>query len=168
MGCFDSTCAFSRTSVHYGDRILWVALHPNARIEDGTYSLIRPHSSQKFRFVELGIYNYYGCVEGFNVEDGLENVRGKDWWDYQFIVHESVANGLLDKPLSDYRSLEVAANQLLIIAHQARIQVLGHNLLGSQCFDRDEVELQRKLLHLTSEVLDRKEAQLNEYEDYED
>lgn len=41
MGCFDSTCAFSRTAIHYGDEVLLVALNYNLYREDllQTYNL---------------------------------------------------------------------------------------------------------------------------------
>lgn len=174
MGSFDWTCAFSRTAISYGDEILLVALSTYENLDKSTYGLLFTNVpiDRKYRFIGIGNYNDYGTIDEF--ENDVSGVEG-NWWDYQFMVHSSVAEGLLGKPLKTYPDLSVAVEKLLDIAHTARIQVMHNDLLGTQFYDREEIELQRKVLSLTLEILDRKdkelaevEAEYDEYENWDD
>lgn len=183
MGCFDSTCAFSRTAIHYGDEVLLVALNYNLYREDllQTYNLsnrlfdyrerkkegkLDPpgYDRNPFRFIGVGIYNDYGSIEGF---DNSIPDRTKLWSDYQFLVHKSIAEGLLNRPLN-LENLEEDATELIDLAFIARVQLKGNHTLGAQHFDKDEINIQRKLIALTSLVLDRHQDYLSQYEDEEE
>ena len=94
MGCFDGTCVFSRTAIRSGDEVLMVVLHREGQKRWDTYELIKEcHSPSPFRFLGLGPYNGYGTIDEYTQDDV------GDWWDYQFLVHQSVAEGLLHKSL---------------------------------------------------------------------
>lgn len=181
MGCFDSTCAFSRTAIHCGDEVLLVALdYNNAYRKDllETYRLMNQlfdykrrkkagrfdsrYDKSPFRFIGVGIYNDYGSIEGF--DNDIPNKIEGSWWDYQFFVHKSVAEGLLDRSL-DLNNLEEDAIELIELAFIARVQLKGNAILGAQYFDKNEIDIQRKLTTLTNLVLDRHQDYLSQYED---
>jgi hypothetical protein len=164
MGCFDSVCPFSRTSIHVGDEVLLVALNPNL-YENAltTYGLIaRTFEKEKFRFIGIGKYNDYGTIEGYDSREDLK--PGVPYWLYQFMVHRSVAEGLLEKNLDDFNDLKDAAEELIEIAFTARTQLIYETLLGEQYFDEEELRIQYKLLELTKEVLDRKSEYLKDFD----
>lgn len=183
MGCFDSTCAFSRTSVHHGDEVIMVVTKANY-IKD-TYNLgQRVYEYQESRararenandpeyiklwqprspfvYIGIGIYNDYGSIESFDI-DPLKD-KG-EFWDYHFFCHKSVAEGLVDATITE-ENLEAAVIKLVGIAFLARIQLFGNTLLGEQYYSKDEIILQRKLSKLRESVLDRQWEYLKQYDE---
>jgi hypothetical protein len=184
MGCFDSTCAFTRTAVGSGDEILIVALDPKSYCCSGggftTYDLSNnagyykrvktsedmPNPVSPFRFLGIGHYNSYGTIDEFDNDAGLEQEE-RSWWDYQFIVHREVAEGLLNKKL-DPNNLEDDVIRLIEIAYLARVQLHGNDLLGVQHADKAERVLQLKLLGLATTILERELEMLEDDEEDDD
>lgn len=181
MGRFDYTCAVSRTSLHAGDEVLYVALNDKettegllSRIhslkrtaeywkEDGTHSTERFEDlkSRFLRHIDIGVYDDYGSIEGYDHESGLDIKQ--DWWDYQFMVHRSVAEALIQQPLDKSRLY----NQLEIIVERAflaRVSLVTPGLVGAQYYDRKEIELQETILKATQVILDKKKIQLDDWD----
>ena len=159
MGSFDVTCAFSRAEIMPDDEVLLVVTHQN---NWDTYKLMSDcdeyKSSQQelksqlkspFQFIGVGLYNDYGTIEGFARE-----FKEGDWWGYQFMVHRTIAETLLDRPLN-LANLEDDVIQLIDIAYQLRIQ-LQTGLLGSQFVELEEMEMQRKLIQATDSFLQKR------------
>lgn len=166
MGCFDETCALTRTSISEGDSVLLVAL-TFTRYPNGIYDLnqaiahaqaITPGQTHSiFRFVGLGEYNSYGGIPEFDpdVPDHL------DWWHYQFMVHQSAAEAILGYSLPGPTfTLTESAIELIRLAGLARVQVLGNVLLGRQHVDQTELTLQLLLHQVTGQILSQKQSGL--------
>lgn len=194
MGCFDSTCAFTRTSVSAGDEVLLVGIRPrepftsfdtynlaneiyaynvNIEYEEKVEELGRKNSIDfgeriqhynPIRFSVIGTYDDYGSVEVNN--EKFDNETGLDekytYYDWQFFVHKQVVDTLIGYTVTNYDNLTNVIQKLVNIAMLARIQLAGNCLLGQQHYDRNEIELQRKLLNVTDRILADK---LQEYDD---
>ncbi|MBE9144058.1 hypothetical protein [Planktothrix mougeotii] len=148
MGSFDVTCAFSRAGIRIGDEVLLVVTYQN---NWDTYTLmsdchqykfsnqqLNPQPQSPFQFIGVGLYDDYGAIEDFNHE-----VKEGDWWEYQFMVHRTIAETLLDRPLN-LAHLEDDVIQLISMAYQLRIQ-LRTGFLGNQFVNLEEMEMQRIL-----------------------
>lgn len=187
MGCFDSTCSLTRTSIHVGDKVLIVAVPWNAQYAANTYefgSLLGSHlryvrenkeMREKFgmdhdvfplkeplRFHGVGEYNDYGTIEGFDNDAGSRDpgVQGS-WWDYQFMVHYDALVAFMDG--EEYEKAENKLDYLKRFTYkamQARVQLFGHGLLGAQHYDIEEVQLQTKLADIVRATLNWKSQQL--------
>lgn len=181
MGSFDATCAYTRTAIRGGDEVLMVALSTGTYMRDSlldTYNLLnywhnyrrrKEEYKPPYRFIGLGVYNSYGTIEGF--DNVIEDRVAGGWADYQFLVHRSVAEGLLGHQLTPglpSESYEGVAFKLIEIAFQARIQLKGNHLVGEQHVDEDVILLQRKVLALASDVLDKHQKYLDQFKDDED
>ena len=157
MGSFDATCAFSRTGITVDDEVLLVATHTNDWDTstlmgywdkyEFSHQQLKPQFESPFRFIGVGLYDDYGAIEGFD-----NQVAEGDWWEYQFMVHRTIAETLLDRPLN-LANLEDDALQLIDIARLLRIQLQGTGLLGSQFIELEEMEMQRKLIQATDSFL---------------
>lgn len=157
MGSFDMTCAISRTGIKMGDEVLFVG---TARDDWDTYSLEQDYLEyinyidervNPFRFVKIGLYNDYGNIKGFEDSKAKEIKIGfglqirDDWYKYQFMVHRTIAEYLLGRPL-DVDNLTSDVMKLLNIAYRLRIQLQGTGILGRQFIDLEEMKSQRKLI----------------------
>jgi hypothetical protein len=156
MGSFDVTCAFSRAGITVGDEVLLVVTHQN---NWDTYKLmsdchqykfsnqqLKPQLESLFQFIGVGLYEDYGGIEDF-----YQEAKEGDWWEYQFMVHRTIAETLLDRPLN-LANLEDDVLQLINIAYLLRIQ-LQTGFLGSQFVNLEEMEMQRKLIQATDNFL---------------
>ena len=163
MGSFDSTCAFTRTSISEGDPILLVALKPDVPLSTANI-FMGLHQEDVFRFIGIGEYDSYGTIEEFD-----NDVEGGDWWDHQFMVHRPVAEALLryklKKSMKDSQ-LKDAAITLIRMAHTARVQ-LECGLVGAQYFDKEEIDLQLLLNREALEILELRQRFLEETEEDE-
>lgn len=197
MGCFDSTCAFTRTSVSCGDEVLLVGIKPREpyprwdtyNLADDIYrfnittkqneemielekkyeglTLTKYDVYNPIRFAVIGSYDDYGSVEVNN--ERFDNETGLDekytYYDWQFFVHKSVVDSLIGYTVTNYDNLTDVVTKLVNLAFIARIQLACNCLLGQQHYDKQEIELQRKLLNLTDTVLANKALALQEYDD---
>jgi hypothetical protein len=119
-----------------------------------------------FRFFGFGVYDDYGSIEGCDNGQGLEDRH--DWWNYQFFVHKSVVLSLLEDPTLTHEDLtEDHIVRLAQIAYRARVQLFGNHLLGAQYYDRYEIILQKKIIQLTTEILDGSSRQRLFHPDYD-
>lgn len=157
MGFFDATCALSRTAIKRGNKVLLVVVQTEKQWN--TYELLqscfqyqRGKGEKKepspFRFLGLGNYNGYGSINGLK-----NDLKQANWAESQFLVHEAIAEGLLEKSL-DAADLENDVIKLIQIAFFARVQLKSNFLLGTQLADQAELNLQRFLVKLTEQVLD--------------
>lgn len=193
MGCFDSTCAFTRTSVSAGDEVLLVGIRPrepftsfdtynlaneiyaynvNIEYEEKVEELGRKNSERiqhynPIRFSVIGTYDDYGSVEvntkRFDNEVDLDDKY--TYYDWQFFVHKAVVEKLLDIIIDEQTNLVDVVKELVKLAMLARIQLSGNCLLGQQHYDKQELQLQRKLLNVTDRILADKLVALQEYDD---
>lgn len=189
MGCFDATCAFTRTSVHCGDEVLLVGIRPREPFPRwDTYNLsedialiidvansfdneVRKNNYLKVkfpvRFTVIGTYDDYGSVkinnERFDNEVGLDEKYA--YYDWQFFVHKQVVDRLIGCTVTNYDNLTDVVQKLVNIAMLARIQLSGNCLLGQQHYDKQELQLQRELLNVTDRILADKLVALQEYDD---
>lgn len=191
MGSFNYTCAITRTAISNGDPVLYAQLNmseyttyeikqrflnseSNKRILDADDSkeewmtrLLKIQYEQSCRFIRhlvIGNYNDSGSVEEYNPNSKLD--KDEHWWECQFIVHAAAAEALIGESL-DPSKLKEQFRTLVWNAHLARIQLFGHNLLGQQEYDIDELNMQEKVLEVTKEIITSK-RQWREGERYED
>lgn len=183
MGCFDSTCAITRTAIHVGDEVLIVGIKPVGEAQSfNTYDLCEAlafHldvkkqmvgqacrddytvSCSPLRFVAIGTYNDYGSIEGLEQEQGLN--QEYNWWDWQILVHKEVVDSLLGRVVERTDDLLEVVLELVGKANRARIQ-LYTGLLGAQHYDEAELDLQKEICELTLEQLHKKFDRLAYYQ----
>jgi hypothetical protein len=173
----DATCAFTRTAIRCGqNRVLIVAIDPNILRENWNSYELREYCNKRyrktrheewkpypspFRFVGVGIYNGEGTIDGFD-----NKLEAHKWFNYQFLVHQKVAEELLGKPLSDTTDKLIDdVIRLIDIAFTARVQLKGNEILGDGCVGESEITLQRTILKLASQVLDAHKKTLKGLDD---
>lgn len=168
MGLFDATCALSRTAIKRGNEVLLVIVQAEKQWD--TFELLQScfrYQREKgeakepspFRFLGLGKYDGYGSLNEIN-----NDLKPENWAQSQLIVHKCVAEGLLVKHL-DAAELESDVIKLIRIAFFARVQLKSNFLLGTQLADQAEIDLQRTLLNLAHQVLDRHQQRLVQHRD---
>lgn len=165
---FDGTCAFTRTAIKKGEEALLVVMQPKERDRWCTQSLyatcFESLSSQKdppFKYIGLGKYNGRWAIEGFDERlwINLQPITlAYQWWENQFTVHKGVAESLLEHPFGT-DSVEADVIRLVRKAYVARIPLFNSEPLGEQFQSNEELSLQREILRLTGEVLDRHQAE---------
>lgn len=167
MGVFDHTCALTRTSISGPEPVLLLALHWKDRHLASNYELsymLRRSKTRDlnelFRFYGTGDYDDRGTVDEFDHVAGCpENDR---WWNYQFLCHLDAVTQFMG---CSYQQADDKLDFLETFVEQcsrARVELFGHNLLGEQLFDQEELDLQNKLHRVTGEMLLRKQHQLAE------
>jgi len=159
MGCSDGTCALTRTGISFGQEVLVVAFRSDLVVEDlidGSYRLLQLFDQQGgaiFRHVGVGSYDDYGNVGEF---DSSVDINGSDlWWRYQLLVHRFAAERFLGETLVTGVDLQLQAIRLMRKAKQARISLAPGFPTGDQFVSQEELSLQRELLCLAEEAINR-------------
>ena len=190
MGCFDCTCALTRTSIHSGDEVLYVQV--TSKYNANTYNLLQefyrieserrhlaelreqPTDDERYSIfldlqearavfnghIAIGIYNDYGSIEGYDNDEDLP--KGVNWDEVQFMIHREAAEIFLGEKLDPGRLME-QLKMLVVACFTARIQLFGHYLLGAQHFDTDELRLQDLVVEATQAMIEAKRDYIRTY-----
>lgn len=173
MGSFDSTCAITNMDIHKGDPVVIVIdnynMVPSAyRTSSSLFTVLGEEKRRKEMYEEVGIpfpsdepsllekfqileghYNNYGWIK----EESVNSTWFRKNQHRYFMVHRVIWDNLAGS--LDHEGLA----KLLDFAHLARIQLFWpDHLLGEQYATPRSWNARRKVLQMTIELIDKREA----------
>lgn len=155
MGTFASFCALSRLGIGY-DLVLLVAVkewqYPWTTyvLQNKLWRTDKLGEESPFVYIGVGHCNTYGSIEAVSVPEPKQG----DWWDYQFLVHEQIAEAVLGRSLGTTdEQLQQDVRDIVKFAFLARIELFGTVCVGAQFVTKNELLGQKKLHEATLKIL---------------